>query len=270
MANSVQRSKFRAFAAMGRYFRILLRHSLPGLVLVMLALIAALAGLFGVLWVIADIFWKEGQGEAPPNWIFYVWLLAALWLGCASASPLAAHAAAREQDGHRAGFRDSWSVLWRHLPISLVVMGIQAAMVGVGTMVLIIPGLIANVVVSLAVPARVVEDVGPLKAIARSIDLSEGVRWRLFGFVCMSGTLLVLAAIGGLAIVAAAGGAMGASGLTDEASPTPFYIALNIAFALGLLLIISLVAWLSALGPAAAFAQIRAGMSARAAADVFD
>jgi|SRR5215470_1588136 len=52
--------------------------------------------------------------------------------------------------------------------------------VGVGTLFLVIPGIIFTMMWSLAVPVAVLEDQGIRDAISRSTELTKGSRWRIF------------------------------------------------------------------------------------------
>ncbi|WP_271066018.1 hypothetical protein [Caulobacter sp. NIBR1757] len=270
MSKSVSRPKFRALPALRRYFRVLLRHSLPSLIFVMLSMAAAIAVFMMGIWSLYRIFVAVGQPQTAPNPLAVgLCFLAALALGGSTALPLAANAAACEQEGRRAGFREAWSALWRHTPGSFAVALLQAAMIGLGLLLVIVPGVLAAVLVSLAGPVRVVEGLGPFKAISRGVELTEGIRWRLFSYLCATGLIVPVVFSAGVVLLGALGDAIGGPG-ASESGPTPVYIGLNIAMAVVLLGFFSLIAYLAALGPAAAYAEIRAGGSARAAAEVFD
>jgi uncharacterized membrane protein len=66
--------------------------------------------------------------------------------------------------------------------------------VGVAFLLLIIPSFFVFVMWLVAVPACVVEGLGPVTSLSRSSDLTKGYRWRVFGLVC---ALSVINAIGG-------------------------------------------------------------------------
>lgn len=265
MSDSVQSPKFRVFPALRRFGRVLLRHSLPGLVFVVAAHVAMVVLAFG-LFVLThwDLVMNE-RGEDPPQWLASSMVFGAVLLAASVAPPLAAHAADCDQEGRPTRFREAWSVLWRQTPLTLVVQVIQTAIVALGAILLVIPGIIASVVVSLAVPARVIEGVGPLKAISRSVDLTEKVRWRLFGYQLLTGALAPLLLVGALVTLGANGDAIGE---LDTESPT--YMIVNFTIVFGMFCVSSLMAWLSGLAPAVAYAEIRASGSARAVSDIFD
>lgn len=64
----------------------------------------------------------------------------------------------------------------------------------VGFLLLVIPMFFAFVMWLVAVPACVVEGLGPIASLSRSADLTKGYRWRVFGLVC---ALSVINGIGG-------------------------------------------------------------------------
>jgi hypothetical protein len=72
-----------------------------------------------------------------------------------------------------------WLVLFSYLALLLQVLG---------TLVLVAPGLIVMVRLSVGAPAIVIEGIGPLRALRRSWDLTEGdCSWAIFGLLILSG-----------------------------------------------------------------------------------
>jgi hypothetical protein len=63
-----------------------------------------------------------------------------------------------------------------------------------GLVLLVIPAFFAFVMWLVAVPACVVENLGPVASLSRSADLTKGYRWQVFGLVCV---LSVISGIGG-------------------------------------------------------------------------
>ena len=49
---------------------------------------------------------------------------------------------------------------------------------------LIVPGVIVFTIYSVAIPACMIEGLGPLKSMSRSAFLTKGNRWRVFGILC--------------------------------------------------------------------------------------
>ena len=69
----------------------------------------------------------------------------------------------------------------------------------VGFFLLIVPGIVAIVWLWVAVPAAVVERPGVFGAIRRSLELTKGERWRIFGLlVLFVASLLILMLVGGV------------------------------------------------------------------------
>jgi hypothetical protein len=78
--------------------------------------------------------------------------------------------------------------------------------VGLGSILLIVPGLILMTMWFVSLPACVVEKLGPLGSLGRSRRLTQGHRWKIFGILLL---LLVVSFIGGAMIgelLAAVGG----------------------------------------------------------------
>lgn len=55
----------------------------------------------------------------------------------------------------------------------------------VGTLLLIVPGVILLCAWAVAVPACIVEGLGPTASMGRSADLTKGYRWRIFGLLIL-------------------------------------------------------------------------------------
>jgi hypothetical protein len=70
-------------------------------------------------------------------------------------------------------------------------------LVGVGTLLCLIPGLIALTAMAVVLPACVVERLGPLEAMSRSGDLTTGHRWPI---LAVGAAWMVIVAVVGLAI----------------------------------------------------------------------
>jgi hypothetical protein len=91
------------------------------------------------------------------------------------------HATVADLNGRRVVFGDSLKVGVRNcLPLIglAILMGLG---IGLGFILLIIPGLILMVMWAVAVPAKVVEKIGVFDAFTRSRDLTRGRRWPIFG-----------------------------------------------------------------------------------------
>ena len=82
--------------------------------------------------------------------------------------------------------------------------------IGIGFILLIVPGLILMTIWAVGAPAIVAEDAGPIEAFGRSYELVRGQAWTVFGvLVCVFLIMLVASIIAGI-IGAAIGGVAGA------------------------------------------------------------
>lgn len=91
------------------------------------------------------------------------------------------------------GLRRFFPVLGASLLVSIVV--------GVGFVLLIIPGLIASIILSLTLPVCVVERLGPVESMSRSSELTRGYRWQIFGALFAVGLVeLVVGAVIGATV----------------------------------------------------------------------
>jgi hypothetical protein len=94
---------------------------------------------------------------------------------------------------------------------ALIIWGILSGIaIGIGFLLLIVPGLILMTIWAVGAPAIVVEGAGPIEAFGRSYELVRGQAWTVFGilvcvFLIMAVAYLVAALIG-----AAIGGLAGA------------------------------------------------------------
>jgi hypothetical protein len=67
----------------------------------------------------------------------------------------------------------------------LVVGIVYGALVGIGTLMLVVPGMILMTIFYVALPAAVLENKGLGGAMQRSADLTRGNRWQVFGAVLL-------------------------------------------------------------------------------------
>ncbi len=122
----------------------------------------------------------------------------------------------------------------RFLP--LLAVGLMVGLVVIlGFLLLVIPGLIAAVMLVLAVPACVIERSGPVASLNRSLYLTKGNRWRIVGALLL---VVVLPLFGSFAVVGLAGAV--AFGLQLQ-------VAIILAVILGLLLLVPVILVLPAI-----------------------
>ncbi|WP_374657984.1 YciC family protein [Phenylobacterium sp.] len=86
-----------------------------------------------------------------------------------------------------------------------------------GTMLLIVPGVILMIMWSVAAPAFVVERIGVFDSLSRSRNLTRGHRWRIFGlFVAYLAVYFAAALVlGGVAVAFSFAGGAGASAIAS-------------------------------------------------------
>jgi len=126
---------------------------------------------------------QRSYGRMPNFVATMLWLVAIRFVSLimAAASQAAAVVAVSELHLDRpASVMDSFARVKGHL---LGVIGISIIVglgIVVGTAALFIPGILLAIIWSLSVPAKVLEDKGPLAAMSRSVDLVKGDWGRIF------------------------------------------------------------------------------------------
>jgi hypothetical protein len=111
------------------------------------------------------------------------------------------YAAFQDMRGRKVSVGESFRVaLSRFLPIVGVIV-LEGFGIALGMILLIVPGIILMLMWYLALPACVVEQLGPIESLSRSAALTKGHRWKILG-------LILLVAIVG-AVVGAVASAVG-------------------------------------------------------------
>jgi hypothetical protein len=87
----------------------------------------------------------------------------------------------------RPRFAETLGVGLRRLFPILVVTLLSSLAIMAGFCALIIPGIIAMVMYSVAIPVTVIEDVGTTAALTRSSNLTSGHRWEILGVLLVTG-----------------------------------------------------------------------------------
>lgn len=133
---------------------------------------------FGVTtstWMIAAVSWSGGSLVSVA--------LSVLVQGALTRAALSV------ADHRRVGIGQSLGAALRVLPALLVLAIVSAIGVGVGLVLLAVPGILLATIWSTSAPALVGERLGPFAALARSRWLTRGHRWTVFGLLTL---LLVL------------------------------------------------------------------------------
>ncbi len=99
--------------------------------------------------------------------------------------------------GNEATVRESLRVGLRYLFPILLVSILQVIIIGLGVMLLLIPGLIAMCAFWVVVPVTVTERPGIWASIERSSELTRGDRWSVFGIIIV---LMILNSVGSLLV----------------------------------------------------------------------
>ena len=225
--------KFRVGAALGRSFSVLFRNIVP---------FGILALFFNAPVTLFPLFFDQA-GAASSNAfgpITIALVLANIILAFLLSATLV-YGTVLELRGGRASLLEC---ITRGFGLLLPVIGVGilvAIIIIFFSLLLIIPGMIAAVMLWVAVPAAVVERAGNGASLKRSIELTKGYRWPLFGLILI--LLIINAAIGTVV-----GGPIGFGGgiMSGDALAPGFLVAINLvvqAFSAALFAVASAVAY---------------------------
>ena len=173
---------FRVGQVLSRSFGILRRHALVFIPL------GALQGLPDLL---HDGFMRGGRSGALDAGVL---VLMSLLQACVQA--LVVFGAFRDMRGEKVRFGESFGRgLARLLPAIMASIG-QGVVIGVGALLLLVPGFIALAMLYVTIPVCVVEKLGPFKSLDRSAWLTKNHRWKVLGIILLP--LLVAAIVTGV------------------------------------------------------------------------
>ncbi|WP_395014954.1 hypothetical protein [Dongia sp.] len=110
--------------------------------------------------------------------------------------------------GQRASFGDCLSRGFAVLPRVLIVALLASLGIWIGSMLLLVPGLILMVMWWIVNPVLVIEGAGVGQAFSRSRDLTRGHRWQIFGILVLVGLVYWIASF----LLGLVGGAIGMVG----------------------------------------------------------
>jgi len=175
---------FRVGAVLNRTFSVLSRNFLPFFIVVVVANLPIL-------------LMSHGLGTAPAEpasanvgaSILGAFLAVALNM---LSQAIILYGAFQDMRGQRVNLGESLGVgLSRFLPIVGLAI-VASLLMGLGFILLIIPGLILMTMWFVATPACVVEQLGPFQSMKRSSQLTKGHRWKIFGLIFV---LLIISSI---------------------------------------------------------------------------
>lgn len=128
------------------------------------------------------------------------------------------HTAYEDLQGRESTLAGSLSVAFTHV-FPLFVMTLIAWLgIALGLLLLIAPGLLLMTVWSVATPVRVIERKGIFGSLGRSLDLTDGARWQIFGLILIyTVVVLVLSFLIGR-VVGVATGTLGQGAMIAAAS----------------------------------------------------
>ena len=115
------------------------------------------------------------------------WLLSFLLIGAV------VYGTVSELRGRRAGLGECVARGVALIPTVLGVAILTALAIWLGSILFLVPGVIALVMLWVAIPVAVVERPGVFASLGRSRALTKGSRWRVFGLIALVGLLWMLA-----------------------------------------------------------------------------
>ena len=252
--------EFRVGSVLGRSFSILFKNIVPfGLLSV---LILAPTNLY-------EIFSAPAQPEAYSEELVFDWtalgvLAVEALLGYLLTAALV-YGTVQDLRGRRVNLGDcigrGFATMFAVLGVAIV----SSIVIGVGTLLLIIPGVIAMTILWVAIPAAVIERNG-LGALSRSSELTRGFRWKIL-FVLL--LLIVIAMFAG----ALAGGIAGFAIAISSPGGDPALVTETTAFGLVMWITTALTHALMAVASAVGYHDLRVakeGVDVEQIAAVFD
>jgi uncharacterized membrane protein len=199
-------NEFRVGDVFGRSFELFARRFLPFFGLTVVAYLPSYALTFLV-----------GNPEAGSGLVGLISFIATVVCG-ALASAAVTYGVVQELRGRRFTFSESLGIALRRA-VPMIGVGLCVGLlVGLGAVLLIIPGLIALCVYYVAAQACVVERTGVIASLKRSAALTKGHRWQIFGIVLVLvvvniGVALLLGVLVAVLFAAATPGFLTISGL---------------------------------------------------------
>jgi hypothetical protein len=171
----------RMFSVYRRHFLVLV--GIAGMPYAIIGIVVALmAGAFGIAAArgLPDSM-RVGMAAASGVIAILVILMVFAILVCAVLASVGTIAAVWDiQLGRRAGIRTAYRVAWRCFWPAVAAGILSSLATMAGFLLLIIPGFIVWLALSLTTPIIVAEDAGGLDSLSRSWGLTQGYRWKIF------------------------------------------------------------------------------------------
>jgi hypothetical protein len=179
--------EFRIGRVLSKGFTILFRNIVP------FGLIALLAMSPPLLYALAVDPWILLGDDVHPGTELVIRIVEGL-LGSFLAAAVV-YGTAQDLRGRRAG---TGACIGRGLAVMLQVLGVAfvaGLLIGLATLLFIVPGLIVATMLWVAIPVAVMEKNG-LSALSRSSALTRGYRWKVFGLIVLLYLILVVPIVG--------------------------------------------------------------------------
>ena len=174
--------EFRIGSVLARGFGVLFRNIVPfGLMAIVLT---------APQWIYRLISSPQaGMGDPGLQVVvtLVIWLLSFLLIGAV------VYGTVSELRGQRAGLGECVARGVAVIPPVLGVAILTALAIWLGSILFLVPGVIALVMLWVAIPVAVVERPGVLASLGRSRSLTKGSRWRVFGLIALVGMIWMLA-----------------------------------------------------------------------------
>lgn len=242
----------RTFGAVGRNFPVFL-----GLSVLMTGLPQALLGWFSSRQALAPTDLSPanlgGMGIAGLVTIVFAFVLQAALT----------HGAIQDMNGQKASFSDSFRTGLRNFLPVLGISILAGLGIGLGFVLLIVPGIMLAVLWSVVVPSQVAEKTGVLKAFGRSRELTRGHRWSIFALMLIYGVVSWIFAAVLVGVAALISGSF--IGMANAANSIPVQVIFSP-------LISSVSSMIGAAGVASIYYELRVvkdGIGPQTLADIF-
>ncbi|HEV3218562.1 MAG TPA: hypothetical protein VGZ48_02235 [Candidatus Acidoferrales bacterium] len=137
------------------------------------------------------------------------------------------------QMGGKPTIRSSYAKAWKRLGTGLVSFFLGVMAFFMGYLLLIVPGILIGLAISLTAPTLTVEKLGPVASMERSWALSKGYRWRIFvtALICYAMTAAM-----GYAVMIPAMVVLPATIASGGTIPVWLFVVFGVAYALAVIL----------------------------------
>ncbi len=144
------------------------------------------SGLVWALIAISGVDPASAADEVTGVWVAFIFMIGGTFLATFIMMSAICYGAVEFQAGRKAQFMDMLKAAVRALVPVVIAAVLTGILYFIGLILLIVPGLIVLLMLSVATPAIVFERLGPLKGLRRSRELTSGYKWQILGcFILM-------------------------------------------------------------------------------------